>query len=541
MAKRFLSGSERSVLPGSRHLGPADPAEQLTVTVMVRSRADGEFRSMADKLAQGDRSFKPMAREEYGKKFGADPKDLATVSSFAKSHGLQVAQEDGAQRMVVLSGTVAQFNAAFGVQLQRYEHEKCNYRGRTGSLQIPDALHDVVTAVLGLDNRPQARTHFRFRPTVPSSIPSSSPSSSPSSTPSSIRPPIRPQAEASVSYLPTQLATIYQFPAGTGQGQCVGLIELGGGYNNSDLQAYFSKVGVPAPTVVAVPVGQGSNAPTGDPSGPDGEVTLDIEVVGAIAPGARIAVYFADNTDQGFINAISSAVHDTVNKPSVISISWGGPESSWTQQSMQALDQVLQAAAAMGVTVCAASGDSGSSDGAGSGNHVDFPASSPYALACGGTSLQASASAIESESVWNNGAQGGATGGGVSAFFPLPAWQKKLQTTSSSGQHAALTKRGVPDVAGNADPATGYVVLVDGSETVVGGTSAVAPLWAGLIARINAAAGSPAGYINAKLYQQPSAFNDITQGNNGNFAAASGWDACTGLGSPNGGKIRDAL
>jgi kumamolisin len=269
---------------------------------------------------------------------------------------------------------------------------------------------------------------------------------------------------------------------------------------------------------------------------------LDIEVAGAVAPGANIAVYFAPNTDAGFRDAVSKAVHDATNKPSVISISWGGPESSWTAQSMTAFDEALQAAAAMGVTVCVASGDNGSGDGVDDGaDHADFPASSPYSLACGGTNLQASGASITSERVWNNGANGGAGGGGVSTFFALPSYQEGLQVTKTHGGAQPLGMRGVPDVCGDADPETGYDVRVDGRDTVIGGTSAVAPLWAGLIARINAAKASPVGFVNPALYSHAGALRDITNGNNGTFAAAAGWDACTGLGSPNGQKVADAV
>jgi kumamolisin len=268
---------------------------------------------------------------------------------------------------------------------------------------------------------------------------------------------------------------------------------------------------------------------------------LDIEVAGAIAPGAKIAVYFAPNTDAGFLDAVTTAIHDTTNKPSVISISWGGPESSWTQQAMNAFDEAFQAAAAMGITVCVASGDNGSSDGVGDGaDHVDFPASSPYALACGGTSLRAAGTSIASETVWNDGAQGGAGGGGVSDIFALPTWQNGLKVAKTDGS-GPLQQRGVPDVAGDADPETGYDVRIDGSDTVIGGTSAVAPLWAGLIARINASKGSAVGYINPQIYKSASALNDITKGDNGDFDAAPGWDACTGLGSPKGAALLAAL
>src|SRR5262249_7603283 len=197
-------------------------------------------------------------------------------------------------------------------------------------------------------------------------------------------------------------------------------------------------------------VDHGRNHPTGDPNGPDGEVMLDIEIAGAISPAAKIAVYFAPNTDAGFLDAVTTAVHDNTNKPSAISISWGGPESSWTQQSMLAFDEAFQAAAAMGVTVCVASGDNGSTDGVNDGaDHVDFPASSPHALACGGTSLQASDSKITAETVWNDGANGGASGGGVSSFFPLPSWQAGLKLTRQTGVASPLGNRGVPDVSGD--------------------------------------------------------------------------------------------
>jgi kumamolisin len=191
--------------------------------------------------------------------------------------------------------------------------------------------------------------------------------------------------------------------------------------------------------------------------------------------------------------------------------------------------------------VCVAAGDGGSSDGVTDGNaHVDFPASSPHVLACGGTRLQGSGNTIGSETVWNDGSQGGATGGGVSDAFPLPAWQNGAGVPVSVNPGARIG-RGVPDVAGDADPATGYSVLVDGQSTVYGGTSAVAPLWAALIARINQQLGKPAGFVNALLYTHAAALHDVTTGSNGAYSAGPGWDACTGLGSPDGTRIATAL
>ncbi len=257
---------------------------------------------------------------------------------------------------------------------------------------------------------------------------------------------------------------------------------------------------------------------------------LDIEVAAAVAPGANIVVYFAPNTDQGFVDAIATAVHDTTNKPSVISISWGSAEANWTQQSITALDDACQSAAALGVTVTVASGDDGSTDGH-AGNNVDFPASSPHVLACGGTKLLGSSGTITSEVVWNELPNEGATGGGVSNVFPLPSWQSSSNVPKPSGNSGG---RGVPDVAGDADPSTGYTIRVDGQTAVIGGTSAVAPLWAGLIAVANAQSKSTAGFLNPLIYaaNAKSSFRDITEGNNGAFSAGPGWDACTGLGSP---------
>jgi kumamolisin len=514
MANIPLKGSERVAMPGARTLAPADPQERLEVSVIVRRRAAAEFRTRVAQLASGGAPGPILSREEFARRHGADPADLAAVRAFASACGLTVVQEHAARRTVVLSGTVAQFNAAFHVQLQQMQHDTCSYRGRTGSIELAAELHGIVEAVLGLDSRPQAAAQFR----------------------------IRPATSAAGSFTPPQVASLYAFPNGTGSGECVALIELGGGFRPADLDTYFQGLRVASPAVTAVSVDHAQNSPSGDANGPDGEVMLDIEVVGAIAPQANIAVYFAPNTDAGFLDAITTAIHDTTNKPSVISISWGSAESTWTSQAMTAMDDAFQAAATLGITVCVASGDNGSSDGVTDGaDHVDFPASSAFALACGGTSLKGSASAIQSEVVWNDGANGGASGGGISAVFARPAWQAALNAVDTQGKSVALTRRGVPDVAGNADPATGYEVRVDGTASVIGGTSAVAPLWAALLARVNQLTGKPAGFLNPQLYKNPQALRDITSGNNGDFAAASGWDACTGLGSPNGAALRAVI
>jgi kumamolisin len=308
------------------------------------------------------------------------------------------------------------------------------------------------------------------------------------------------------------------------------------------LNAFFKSLGIGTPKVTSVSVDQGTNSPTGDPNGPDGEVELDIEVSGAVAPGAQIGAYFAPNTDRGFIDALTAAIHDGNLRPSIISISWGSPESSWTDQARNAMNSACQDAATMGVTVLVASGDHGATDGLASGTFaVDYPSSSPFVIGCGGTKLALSGNTISSEQAWNELAQNeGATGGGVSDYFPIPNFQTKAGVPTSP---KGFRGRGVPDVAGDADPTTGYNVFVDGQWTVIGGTSAVAPLWAGLLARINQAMGKPAGYLNPLLYAQnvSGSLRDITSGDNGGYSAGPGWDPCTGLGSPDGAALLAAL
>jgi kumamolisin len=495
-----LEGSERQVPPDARRVGPADPGEQVSITVVVRRRPGAQPRDAAASL---DRTTFAEAR-------GAHDDDLAAVEQFARDHGLAVAESSPERRTVKLTGSVADASRAFGVELHRYDHpEHGSFRGRTGHVYVPAELTDVVEGVFGLDDRPQLRPQFRIAD---------------------------PRA-VTTSYTPVEVAKAYDFPTGvTGAGQCVAIIELGGGYRQSDLETYFGDLGLSAPTVTAVSVDGATNRPVGDPGSADGEVLLDIEVAGAIAPGARIAVYFAPNSDQGFVDAVTTAVHDRSNAPSVVSISWGGPESTWTLQAQTALDQAFADAASLGVTVCVASGDNGSGDGVGDGRaHADFPASSPHVLACGGTRLASGGA----ETVWNDGTSGGATGGGVSDTFDLPDWQSSAGVPPSANPGGRVG-RGVPDVSGDADPQTGYRVLVDGQQATFGGTSAVAPLWAGLVALLNERRGTPVGFLNPVLYGSgDGALRDVTSGDNDlgdapAYTAGPGWDACTGLGSPDG-------
>jgi kumamolisin len=505
----------------------------ITVTVLLRRRAE-----VPTELVEGPQT---ITTTELGNRYGANPDDAQLVTEVLGSYGLTVAETHLDSRRLKVSGTIAAMQEAFGTTLASVTSPhpdgsgNVQHRYRTGSLSVPARLSGIVTAVLGLDDRPQARPQFRRAPAFGSRT-TAEPDDGSSA----------PAAAGSPLTAP-QVASFYQFPAGTdGTGQAVAIIELGGGYTASDLSTYFSGLGLSVPSVNAVGVDSGSNTPGQEA---DGEVELDIEVVGGVAPGAVQYVYFANNTDQGFIDAISQAVHATPT-PIAVSISWGQSEDQWSAQTRTAMDQAFSDAAALGVTVTVAAGDNGSSDDPSEQTqvHCDFPASSPHALACGGTKLigNTSSFAIRSEVVWNELASNeGAGGGGVSDVWPLPSYQANAGVpASASGGHVG---RGVPDVAGNADPVTGYLVVVDGQQEPIGGTSAVAPLWAGLIARLAQATGKRFGLLQPMLYAgaAPSVaatgFNDIVEGNNGAYKAGPGWDACTGLGSPNGAALLTLL
>jgi kumamolisin len=542
-----LTSSLRRLPKGSKVVGVADPNQHIEVSVRIRAKPAAGLDDHA-LMAQGaelpsQRQY--VSREEFASKAGADPADVARIDDFAHEYGLNVKSVHLASRTVKLTGTVKALSAAFGVKLNKVKHEGATYRMRKGAILIPEQLKDVIVGVHGLDNRPVARPHFRLK-----------------------RIGRRGRAAArnatDGSFAVGDIAKFYSFPTEeTGAGQCIAIIELndidsnghaaGAGYKTADLTSFFTRAGVPTPSVVSVSVDGGANKPGNSKA--DGEVVLDIEVAGAVAPGAKIAVYFAPNTTNGFIDAVKAAAHDTARKPSVISISWGGPEDPvGSKQFLDGLNEAIRDATAMGVTVCVASGDNGSADMSGDWDgkpHADFPASSPFALACGGTKLAAANGQISNEVVWNEGASGGAGGGGVSIYFPLPPYQSGSTVPKSPNQFAG---RGVPDVAGDADPASGYQIFLNGSGTTVGGTSAVAPLMAGFIALSNEATtkqfGKTVGFINPLIYAAgaQNVFREITDGNNdmygelhGLYTAGPGWNACSGQGVPNGVSLLQLL
>jgi kumamolisin len=545
-----LPGSDRTPVAGAERVQDAAPDDQVSVTVVLRRRADADLtpRTEPDPVER---------RRAFAESAGADPEEMDAVRSYLEDAGLQVSTDLG-RRTATATGTAAQAQAAFGVSLGRYEARGTTYRGREGQVQLPPQLAEYATAVVGLDDRRQAHAHFQQGdPVDPDELPKVD-------TPASSLLPDPPTVSARAAAAPkpqplwtTHVAQLYDFPTDLdGSGQTIAIAEFGGGYRQSDLDGYFAKVGIDLPKIFSVGVDGATNSPGDDA---DGEVLLDIQIAATVAPKADVAVYFAPNTDQGFIDLLSTAVHDSTNNPSVLSISWGGPEDDWTPQTRTALEDVFADAAALGVTVLCAAGDHGAGDASrhqDGKRRVDYPASSPQVVACGGTALVGASAEVTAESVWNDH-DGWATGGGVSRIFPTPRWQRvdheeRLTVDGFAG-------RGVPDVAGNADITTGYIILVNGNWGPVGGTSAVAPLYAGLTALINQATPKPVGHqfpvglYAANAQQLDDLVRDITDGDNSTprskdlgpavagYEADKGWDPCSGLGSVRGQGLRHFL
>jgi kumamolisin len=551
LRRALIAGSEKPpTLLNATVAGAVDPNETIEVTLLLR-RQPAAPAAAPLKTAEAIGSQLPEQRrylsyKELRERRGAAADDVAKVEAFLLEHNITVVGINPAARTVKVSGTIGDLTRAFEAgKLALYEREGRKFRGRSGALSVPAELDGIVVGVLGLDNRPAVkRRGASAEPAAPAAA----------------------LKRRGTTFSVPQVASLYNFPAGLdGSGQCIAIIEIndvqngkatGGGFLASDLQAYFTSLGLPVPEVSVIGVDGGGNLP-GPAPGFDTEVTLDIEVAGAVAPGAQLAVYFGPNTTQGFLEAVHAALYDETRKPSVLSISWGSPEDpQYTDpQLVNGLNAALEDAVQLGITVCVATGDNGSADQIppemDGKPHVDAPSCSPFALACGGTKLTVDGTQITSEVVWNDGARSstpGATGGGVSNLFPRPSWQSSLTIPNSPEGNVG---RGLPDVAGHAATSAGYQIILNGKQTAVGGTSAVAPLYAGLIARINqrlAALKKPrAGFINALLYQSPSSFHDIVQGNNDMtgtlkvYNAAQGWDPCTGLGSPDGTLILQAL
>ena len=550
--KVSLSGSQRDPLRGAKLEGDADPGKVITVSMYVRRNPDAGALPPINKYALGlpgrRRQFTERQIQVY---HGASQQDIDAVGQFGREYNLEVVEASLPKRSVRLKGAIGDFNRAFDVNLQQWSHQTGDYRGRTGHIHIPIELHGVIRGVFGLDNRRLGRS---YRKTASDSVFFHA------------TPRLHP-------FLPTQLAGLYNFPVqADGTGQCIGILAFNGqiadtgqsgpgGYDLAALQSYFTNVvKVKVPEIVNVVVHGPGNTP-GDGRNPNdstGEILLDIQTAGSLAPGAKLVIYFTEFTEQGWVDAISTIVNDTTHNPSVVSISYGNAETArdsgnvnrrgslWTRTAISLVNSTFEVAAHRNITILCAAGDDGSNDDGSDGfAHVDFPASSPNVTGCGGTRVAANNGAIVRESVWNDG-PGSAGGGGISDLFPLPSYQAAARVPRSINPNGRLG-RGVPDVSGLADPRTGLIIAdvagrVD-PNAPTGGTSATAPMWAALIARLNQALGAPVGFMNPLLYNRfaSGVLRDIVVGNNGAYRAGAGWDACTGIGSPNGRRLLQAF
>ena len=527
-----VTGSKRVPLPGARALGRANP--HTTIEVSLKLRRKNELPDLTG------RPSATLSREELAEKYGASDDDIDKVVQAFQKFGLKRVEANAATRTVRLSGTITQMENAFQVKLFDYAHPDGNYRGRVGAVSVPPEVKDIVQAVFGLDNRRVARRR---------------------------RHPVHELSKSKTLripaswYVPSQLAAHYNFPAGDGSGQAVGLLEFGGGYFPSDLQGFCKLADVSSmPTVVAVST---DGTATNSRDGAEGEVMLDVEVVAGICPKSTIVVYFAEWTEQGWITAMDAVMQDKAHDPGVVSVSWGAPEDTdiWTDQAMTQMNETFKEAALLGVTICIAAGDDGSSDADMDGHaHADFPSSSPYVLAVGGTTIPTKGG-TQPDIVWKEGDglradNGGSTGGGVSAKFDRPPWQESI--TISSVNPGSIVGRCVPDIAANADwNASPYLLVVDGKAQGNGGTSAATPLLASLVTLINQArgAGKRIGYLTPLLYQSSAGggqtigsagCTDVRSGDNttaavGGYSAGPGYDAASGWGTPDGRQLLAAL
>lgn len=630
-------------LPGAVPVGFVQPSERFVATLVLRRREHDETLPDFTAMAPGETlRGKHLTSEQFEDMFGADPDDIEFVTSALETAGFAVLEVNAVRRRIRVVGTGAQFTQLCGVVLQHFALGSHVYRGHASAAVIPDELASVVTAIVGLDERPgaarasaqhsgvldtaalvgvhqsTARTAAAlqdelvdlgdeaarstsgdaqaFREIAEATVagrPSTSELAKDLVALSAASARVQHSViEASTEYLrgaaraqdamakaalldhynglgvhtPPQIAELYDFPADAdGAGECVAVIELGGGYDRSTLQEYFDFLDLPMIDIQDVSVGGGANRPEG--SEPIvGEVCLDIEVIGGAAPGAKQVVYFAPLTALGFVEAIHTAVHDRDNRPSVISASWDLSEGFWAAAPIYItlMEEALAEAAMLGITVVCSAGDYGTPTTLHTGTAwVDYPASSPHVLGVGGTTLTVRDGKVASEITWNTSLNlGQTTGGGLSVLFPVPEWQSGVSLPDSINP-GFPAGRGVPDVAAVSDPTTGYLIQVSRAGTkIICGTSSAAPLWAALIARINQALGERVGYLNPVLYgpgAAEQACNDIVSGNNAfgtyvysgfnripiqaaaGYTAGVGWDATTGWGSPRGTGLLELL
>jgi kumamolisin len=506
---------------------PLDTQLMITVYLKRDKHENGmTIQEYADAVIAGTQPV--LGHDEYVYQFGAVKDEVILVADWATDHNLTVIEANINSATVKLSGTAEQYNNIFNITLQTVTANDREYITHTGSITIPTDIDAVVDLILGLDNSVSFSHNAILETTTPG--------------------PLDPNLISSPT--PVDLALAYKFPRAPGgdlvqgNGACVAIIELGGGWTTQNLTSTFGRISQPNPTVVDVSVDGGVNDGGAD-VGSSGEVMLDIYCVGAVVPAAKIAMYFAPNSFQGFIDTIITPTNDTVNNPSVISVSWGTTDSNWGSTSRNAFETALAAAVVKGITVFIAAGDYGVRALSGGTTYtVQYPATSPYCVCAGGTVISINNDySIASEVPWGTSGGSYAGGGGVSTIFSVPTWQTGFSSkTYPGGTVASLTGRGIPDVSAMATGYTFYYGAANYTGTFVG-TSATAPLLAGMMARLNAMSQKRIGFVNVDWYAvRTTAFNDQTTGDNhgGNtvgYMADTGWDAATGLGTPIGTEL----
>jgi kumamolisin len=498
---------------------PLPPDTRLTLTIFLRHR--GPVRRRPGSAIDLVELTKRVTRKELeAERTRILKQPVERVRRFAKKQHMEVLAVDLKGRCVTLVAKARDAERAFATKLLRFDDAGVRRHYPKGNFRVPRELVSIAHAVLGLDTRPPRGESLRNHS----------------------------GAVSGDGLLPSEMARLYGITtAGRGAGQCIAIIEPAGGYDPADIAKACQAMAAPMPQITDIRVGRGRNAP-GVNARADEEVALDIQVIAGVAPEARIVVYFTELSEAGLVAGLCRAVHGP-KRPNVVVMTWGQPEFFWRQreEERRALDAVLQDAVRLGVTVVATAGDDLATERMNDGKvHVNYPASSPYVLSCGGTqiALDPPRTKIVDEMVWNERGRRG-TGGGISEIYGVPAFQSatKLPGSLNDGRPG----RGVPDVAAAAGVLNGYRIFLNGSDVVMSGTSAVAPLWGAFIALLNEQRGLSLGFLNRRLYQSPSLLKAITSGDNIDalsglgYRAGDGWSACTGLGTPNGAAIIAAL
>jgi kumamolisin len=534
-----LDGSEHPQVTEHTLVNKTAPNETMKVTLILHRKNANQLKDVKAFAAEaaGGGPRRHLTHAEFAAQHGADAGDKQKVIDYFQSEGLKVVETNDARRTVVVEGTIDAINKAFNVEMCNYDSPRGKYRSHIGPAKLPQDIAPLIASMTGLDEHKIDATHF-----------------SPSKRAGGGDP------TGTTALTPQQVAALYNFPKGDGAGQVIGIYEMETqdgppGYSVDDItnsiKAFGGGLKVPKITDVAVDG-------TGNSGASDGETGLDITVAGAIAQAATLAVYFTGGTSQNIIHELQQMIHPGTGDPvpTVISISYGfGPDDknahSFSALEFKAIGQLFQDAATLGITVLVSSGDNGAFISSKTHAQASYPATEPWVIACGGTTIGNIHGTSFDEWVWNDS---GATGGGVSnGRFPVPDYQQSLSPTPTNIV-THKTGRGIPDIAGNASANSGYPQFVQGQAQQIGGTSAVAPLYAGLIAVINANIGQSVGFINPTLYSQSSSsgkiFRDIVgapgPANNSfdgvaGYPAETGWDACTGLGSVNGSALQAAL